>query len=206
MKGSPLLCTLPAGRPAWTRQRETIYGSQRRLGVQVAFGRGWPGVAVFNVRHSMAATFQSRWWQVAVPSPWKAEECEECVEITQPEGIGALHLSSARKSEGSVSDTEALSQLQENCLEGTETERVRCGDFAGYVADYVDWNEGAYWKNGFLPVERSSCLLPTTASEARRNWRAHTPRHCCRRFGAENEKAERGRCRHQPPRGAVDHL
>ena len=98
----------------------------------------------------MGATFQSTWWQIAVPPPWKAQDREECVEIAQPEGVGALHISSARKLEGSILDAEALSQLRENCPEGTETARAQCGEFVGYAAEYVDWNEGLYWKKWFL--------------------------------------------------------
>ena len=98
----------------------------------------------------MAATFQSKWWQIAVPPPWKAQDCEECVEITQPDGVGALHISSARKLEGAVLASEALSQLRENCPDGTETESARCGDFEGHAAEYVDWNEGLYWKKWFV--------------------------------------------------------
>ncbi len=98
----------------------------------------------------MAATFRSAWWQITVPPPWSAEEFEECVEIRQPEGVGAFHISGARKQDSWVTEAEALSQLKENCPEGTEADRVRCGDFAGYVAEYVDWAEGAYWKKWFV--------------------------------------------------------
>jgi hypothetical protein len=112
----------------------------------------------------MATTFQSAWWQIAVPPPWKVEECEECVEMTQPEGIGALHISSARKQDGPVSEVEALSQLQENCPDGTQTERVRCGDFAGYVAEYVDWTEGAYWKKWLLTCGRVLLFVTYTCN------------------------------------------
>lgn len=102
----------------------------------------------------MASRFQSTWWHITVPPPWKAEECEECVEITRPKGVGALHISIARKLKGSGLDAEALSQLLENCPEGTETERERCGDFVGYAAEYVDWNESVYWKKWFLACRK----------------------------------------------------
>jgi len=102
----------------------------------------------------MSATFQSTWWQIVVPSPWRAQDCEECVEITQPDGVGALHISSARKLEGTVLDTEALAQLRKNCPDGTESERARCGDFVGHAAEYVDWNEGVYWKKWFVACRR----------------------------------------------------
>ena len=40
----------------------------------------------FSFGIGMAAPFQRTWWLIAVRPPWKAEDCEECVEITQPEG------------------------------------------------------------------------------------------------------------------------
>jgi hypothetical protein len=102
----------------------------------------------------MATTFLSTWWRISVPPPWKAEACGESVEIIQPEGIGALHISSARKLEGSVLDEEALSQLQENCPDGAETDRVSCGDFAGHVAEYIDWSTGTFWKKWFVACRK----------------------------------------------------
>jgi hypothetical protein len=111
---------------------------------------------------SMAVTFQSSWWQLAVPPPWKAEECEECVEITQAEGIGALHISGARKADGSVLDAEVLSQLQENCPEAAAAERTRCGDFEGYLAEYVDWAEGTYWKKWFVACRKVLLFITYT--------------------------------------------
>ena len=137
----------------------------------------------------MAAIFQSTWWQIALSAPWKARECEECVAITQPEGIGALHISSARKLDGSVLDTEALSQLGENCPEGTETQKARYGDFIGYAAEYVDWNEGAYWKKWFLGRRKILLFATYTARAARRTWRAPRSRRCFRPSAVENETA-----------------
>ncbi len=102
----------------------------------------------------MAPIFQSNWWQISVPAPWKAQEYEECVEITQTEGVGTLHISSARKQAGLVSDTELISQTRENSPEGAETERVKCGDFAGYAVEYVDWNDGFYWKKWFVACRK----------------------------------------------------
>jgi hypothetical protein len=77
---------------------------------------------------------------------------------TQPEGIGALHISSFRKSEGSVLDKETLSQLQKNCQDGTETNRVSCGDFSGHAAEYVDWSTGTCWKKWFVAMSKDSLV------------------------------------------------
>ena len=98
----------------------------------------------------MRSTFQSPLWQISVPRPWRAEDCEHCVEITQPEGAGALHISGALKQDGDVLDDETRAQLQQDCPTDTEFERVRFGDFSGYGGDYVDWSESAYWKKWFL--------------------------------------------------------
>jgi len=98
----------------------------------------------------MSSTFQSTLWQIGVPLTWKAQACNDCVEFTQPEGVGALHISGAQKTDGPVLDTETLSQLRENCPRDAEAESVICGDFAGYAAAFVDAGDGHYWKKWFL--------------------------------------------------------
>jgi len=54
----------------------------------------------------MFSTFQTTLWQIGVPLTWKAQACNDCVEFTQPEGVGALHISGARKTDGPVLDAE----------------------------------------------------------------------------------------------------
>jgi len=98
----------------------------------------------------MNPIFRHRVWELDIGLPWRVEDCEHCVEITQAEGNGAMHISSARKEQGSVADAETLGQLRENCPDGTDFEKVRCGDFQGYVAEYVDWHTGAFWKKWFV--------------------------------------------------------
>jgi hypothetical protein len=102
----------------------------------------------------MRSTFHSSLWQLAIPRPWRAQEFEECVEITQPEGIGALHISGAVKQDGTVSDSETRAQLERDCPEGTDIEPARFGDFIGFGGEYVDWNASAFWKRWFVASGR----------------------------------------------------
>jgi hypothetical protein len=104
--------------------------------------------------------FNNRVWSFNAPLPWRLEDCEDCVEITQPDGVGAMHISSARKQKGAVLDAEILSQLREDCPDGTEFEKVRCGDFVGYVGEYVDWHTDTFWKKWFV-ANRSDLLFIT---------------------------------------------
>ena len=98
----------------------------------------------------MPSIFQSKLWQIAVPPPWKAQACDECVEFTQHESAGALHISGALKTVGPISDREALEKLMECCRKGVETERVVCGDFEGFAAAFADDTDGHYWKKWIL--------------------------------------------------------
>jgi hypothetical protein len=98
----------------------------------------------------MNPVFKNRVWALEAPPPWLITDCEHCVEITQPEGVGALHISSARKKDARVLDSEALAQLKNDCPEGTDMEKVRCGEFAGYMAEYVDWQGGDFWRKWFI--------------------------------------------------------
>jgi hypothetical protein len=98
----------------------------------------------------MPSTFQSSLWQISVPPPWKAEECEDCVEFTQPDGAGALHISGALKQAGQVLDTETREQMARESPEDAKVESVRLGDFSGYGTDYVDWQDSIFWRKWFV--------------------------------------------------------
>lgn len=82
--------------------------------------------------------FQGVLWQITVTPPWRAVDTEHCVEITQPEGAGALHISGARKTVGLALDEDPFSGLKGEIPLDTEVRSVRLGDFKGYCAEYID--------------------------------------------------------------------
>jgi hypothetical protein len=103
--------------------------------------------------------FKDHEWELEVVPPWRVEDCEHCLEFTQPESAGAVHISGAWKSNGAVSETEMLSQVTEHCPGDAEPEKVRCGAFTGYVAEYVDWHEGIFWKKWFVARGRNLLFI-----------------------------------------------
>ena len=110
----------------------------------------------------MNPVFRNRVWELDVPPPWRVEDCEHCIEITQPEGAGAMHISSARKNVGTVADAETLTQLKSDCPDGTDFDRVRHGDFQGYAAEYVDWHTDAFWKKWFVACRQDLLFISYT--------------------------------------------
>jgi len=113
----------------------------------------------------MNPVFKNRVWELEALPPWRVEDCEHCIEITQPEGTGAMHISSARKKEGIVADAETLAQLKSECPDGTEFTKSRCGDFVGYVAEYIDWHANKFCRKWFLACRKD--LLYITYNCAR---------------------------------------
>jgi hypothetical protein len=89
-------------------------------------------------------------WGLTVPAPWRAEEVEGCVEITQPEGLGAVHISDGHKKEGHVQEHETLSQLRTKMSDDSDVERAVLGDFIGYSGEETDWRSDRFWKRWFL--------------------------------------------------------
>src|ERR1043166_4756834 len=94
----------------------------------------------------MDPIFKNMRWSLDLPSPWQIRNVGDHMEITQPEGTGVMHISTVQKKEGVVSDAETLAQLKRNCPSDAICEKVRCGDFAGYVAAYVDWTTSRSWR------------------------------------------------------------
>lgn len=102
----------------------------------------------------MRSIFHSSLWQIAVTRLWRARDVDECVEITQPEGVGAIHISSALKRDGKVLDSEMRLNLQQQCPGDTDLEPDQFGDFIGYGGEYVDWNDSIFWKKWIVASGR----------------------------------------------------
>ena len=110
----------------------------------------------------MNPVFKNRVWELLVAPQWCVTDCDHCVEITQSEGVGAMHISSARKTQGMVESVEMLEQLKNESPDGTELEEVHCGDFHGYTAEYVDWNSGSYWRKWFVACRHDLLYITYT--------------------------------------------
>jgi hypothetical protein len=116
--------------------------------------------------------FQTNSWALEVPSPWRIADAEHCAEITQPEGTGALHISSYRNREGRVTDSETLDKLKADCPEYTDIHEVRCGDFTGYWAEYHDWHSDAYWRKWILYCGRVLLFVSYTCKRGEEDFEA----------------------------------
>jgi hypothetical protein len=98
----------------------------------------------------MNPIFSNLTWSLDLPPPWRIEQGDNCFEITQPEGAGVMQIRHARKEAGAVSDPEILAHIQRATPKGTACVKVRCRDFTGYVADYVDWATSRFWRVWFV--------------------------------------------------------
>lgn len=107
----------------------------------------------------MSPAFNNRVWALEAPFPWRIENCEDCIEITQPEGVGAMHISSARKKVGAVLSSETLERLKENCPVEIQAQRVQCGYFSGYVTEFVDWHTNIFWRKWFVAYEQDLLFI-----------------------------------------------
>jgi len=108
----------------------------------------------------MHPVFEGRTWSLEIPPPWRATQSEGIIQISQPEGVGALHISFARKRGGPVSKEEILEQIGATAPVGTDVETSVLGEFSGQSAEYVDWHTDHFWKRWFVS-NRSDLLFIT---------------------------------------------
>ena len=106
----------------------------------------------------MNQRFHAGLWTVDIFASWTAQDVGHCIEITRPGGVGALHVSSARKWSVSGPDADLYQSAATALPTNTPVEPVSLGAFAGVTADFVDWNASTarYWKKWWL---RSGAVL-----------------------------------------------
>jgi hypothetical protein len=94
----------------------------------------------------MAATeisnFSGVWWRISLPPGWSARQDEECVTFQGDPPIGALQISSARKSEGVVTDEDLM---EFGASKKAHLSPATHDRFSGFCAEYCkdgrSWNE-----------------------------------------------------------------
>jgi hypothetical protein len=94
--------------------------------------------------------YRSSIWQLTVLPPWQLEKADQCVEITQPEGIGALHISAAQKDHGNVSESDLQEFTTKELPEDVQLATASFGKFFGYGASYTDRHTDIFWKKWWL--------------------------------------------------------
>lgn len=97
------------------------------------------------VRRALAAS--GRVWSIDVPAGWEHEAEETLDTFFDPDGVGALQISSLTKSDGDVTDAELLESIEDMKLADQPRAATTLGPFAGYALEKVheDGLAGRYW-------------------------------------------------------------
>lgn len=91
---------------------------------------------------------QTEWWCLELPDEWSAEMEEECVTISDCDGVGEINITVVRKSGGDV-DSDDLTQFAEDLVsQGIPGKSVQAGTAEGLLYEYDD-SDGA-WREWYL--------------------------------------------------------
>ena len=101
------------------------------------------------------ATFGSEWWSITPPPGWRAQDDDECATFSNPDGTGALQISSARKDAGSVTANDLREFAAPELPPAVNLDPVVMGVFDGLHAsfskDHIHWDR--WWlRNASLMI------------------------------------------------------
>lgn len=92
-------------------------------------------------------TFQYPLWSINLPDDWEEDHDDEGVTLFNPEGSGALEISTLEQDD-EVDDGFLEYMAAEHLDAGAEPEAVECGDFVGLELSYADAEH--YWREWYL--------------------------------------------------------
>lgn len=97
------------------------------------------------VARAMAA--RGRAWSMTPPKGWEHEAEDALDTFFDPDGVGALQISSMTKSSGDVSDADLLESIDDMKLADVPRHAAPHGSFSGYTLkkDFDDGQSGQYW-------------------------------------------------------------
>ena len=99
------------------------------------------------VRQAVAAHKAARSWSIDVPKGWEHDAEDTLDTFFDPDGVGALQISSLTKSGGDVTDGELLESIEDMKLADRPRTATAIGQFTGYALEKVhdDGQAGRYW-------------------------------------------------------------
>jgi hypothetical protein len=95
------------------------------------------------VRRALAA----RSWSIDVPAGWEHETEDTLDTFFDPDGVGALQISSLTKGGGDVTDAELIESIEDMKLAECPRVAAAFGPFTGYALEKLhdDGQAGRYW-------------------------------------------------------------
>ena len=98
------------------------------------------------VAGAVAARKAARAWSIAVPKGWEHEAEDALDTFFDPDGVGALQISSFTKSSGDVGDSDLAESIEDMKLTGVARRPAAFGPFAGYALEREEGEQrGQYW-------------------------------------------------------------
>jgi hypothetical protein len=99
------------------------------------------------IRQAVAARKAARSWSIDVPKGWELETEDMLDTFFDPDGVGALQVSSLTKSGGDVTDAELIESIEDMKLADRPRAPAAFGPFTGYALEKVhdDGQAGRYW-------------------------------------------------------------
>lgn len=96
------------------------------------------------VRRAVAA--RGRPWSIQPPAGWEHEAEDTLDTFADPDGVGALQISSMTKSSGDVTDADLIESIEDMKLADGAREAAAHGPFVGYtLRQEEDAQAGQYW-------------------------------------------------------------
>lgn len=100
-----------------------------------------------RIRDAVSRAVAARAWSLDVPKGWEHEAEDTLDTFFDPDGVGALQISSMTKSGGDVTDAELVESIEDMKLADRPRKAAAFGPFAGYALEKVhdDGQAGRYW-------------------------------------------------------------
>jgi hypothetical protein len=97
------------------------------------------------VKGALAA--HGRAWSITPPKGWERESEDTLDTFFDPDGVGALQISSMTKSSGDVTDADLVESIDDMKLADVPRAKATHGAFTGYALkkDFDDGQSGQYW-------------------------------------------------------------
>ena len=111
---------------------------------------------------SSMSSFQGNHWQVNLPPNWQGNHHEDCSTIFNPNGVGALQISSYSKGD-SITESDLEDLAKDHLNTGAKVGKANAGEFDGFTFAYG--TNGEFWQFWFVAKGKNALLITYNCNE-----------------------------------------
>jgi hypothetical protein len=111
---------------------------------------------------------ETQWWAIEIPDEWNAQYSEDCVTVSDCDGIGSIDISALKKQQGIINDEDLREFADDLLVKQLIPQLVEHNGLSGFYFEYLE--DGLAWREWYLAVNELFIYITYNSESENKNF------------------------------------